>query len=362
MERILVYGMNKNRGGIESYLINYSKHFKTEKIMFDYVTEASEIAYEREIKELEGHIYYIPRKKKKPLQHLLQFKKILKNHNEYKIVYFNILSASYVYTMFSLLGNKNIKIVVHSHNNNAQKLWLHLLCRPILNLFPMKRLACSKEAGEFMFGKRYVREDKVKIINNAIEIKKNIYSPLRRENIRNSLNISSKFVVGSVGRLSYQKNSLFIIDIFSEIYKKDKSAVLIIAGEGDYRKKCEEYIKQKDIKDVVYLLGMRNDIPELLQGMDVFLLPSKFEGLGMVLIEAQAAGLRCFTSRGTVPKEVKVTPEVEFISLKDSAKEWANIILQNRNYSRQNYTLSIKEHGFDIDTEAKKLETLFLTI
>ncbi|MBV4420081.1 glycosyltransferase [Clostridium tyrobutyricum] len=330
--------------------------------MFDYITEASEIAYEKEIKKLGGNIYYIPRKKKKPIQHLLQFRKILKTHNEYNIIYFNILSASYVYTIFSLIGIKNIKILVHSHNNNAQRLWLHLLCKPILQLFSIEKLACSKEAGKFMFGKNCIKKNKVKFINNAIEIKKYIYSPLLRENVRNSLKIGSKFVVGSVGRLSYQKNSLFIIDIFSEIYKKDKTAILIIAGEGDYRKKCEKYIQEKGIKDVVYLLGMRNDIPNLLQGMDIFLFPSRFEGLGMALIEAQAAGLKCFTSMEAVPKEVKVTPGLEFISLKDSAKKWASVILKNKNYRRQNYDLNIKQHGFDIDTEAKKLENLFLNI
>lgn len=354
MKRILVYGMTGNQGGIESFLMNNLRVFAKEKdVIFDFVSESKPIAFEDEIKAYGGKIYYIASRRESLLRHMFAIRKILKANREYKTAYFNILSASEAFTVMAADSLKNVKIVVHSHNNYVKTIRRHLLLRPILNKIADKKLACSKEAAEFMFGS----DRNVSIINNAIDTQKYRFNMPVREEIRNNLDVKKKFVVGHVGRLCYQKNSLFVLEIFERILKKCPEAVLVMVGEGEDRKVVENRIAELGLKKKVILTGMRKDVDRLLQGMDVFLLPSRFEGLPVTVMEAQAADLPTVVSMAT-PTVAQVIPAFVRLSIKENADEWAENVLRFKGYERKDVTETIKRAGYDSAYEANKLKEL----
>lgn len=354
MKRILVYGMTENSGGIEAYLMNYFRRFDKDEIVFDFVTDFSNIAYEDEIKALGGRIYHIPARRESLLKHMLGIRKIV-SENGYDTVYYNILSASAVFSLLGLFGKRNVKIITHSHNNSVGNMKVHLALRPILNMMTDVRLACSREAAEFMFGEKY--SDSTKVINNAIELENYKYSEEIRAEVRKEFGIEDKFVVGHVGRLCYQKNTLFLLDIFNEILKKDENSVLLLVGNGEDREAVEAKIKALGMEESVIMTGVRPDVARLMQSMDVFLFPSRFEGLGIVLIEAQAAGLKAFTSKDVVPLTAKATDLLEYISLEKSPEEWAEAVLSFKSYERKDVSDIIKGTDYDIKNQVEVLQS-----
>ena len=358
MERILVYGMTDNRGGIEAYLYNYLTQIAPKgNMIFDFVTDYSTIAYQDELKRLGCKIYYIPSRRENLFVHMKKLHKIVKEHKEYEKIYFNILSAAEFFTVLSACGIPGKKRIVHSHNNSVKAIRKHRILRPFLNMVSSQRLACSESAGEFMFGEKYIKKNQVTILNNAIDLNKYAYAKDVRDVVRKKNKLEDEFVVGHVGRLCYLNNTFFLIDIFSEIYKKCKDTVLIIIGDGEDRQEVEKYIKAKGMESNIKLLGMRDDVSDFMQAMDVFVLPSRFEGLPVVAIEAQAAGLPCFLSR-QITEKTDVTGNVQFLSLHKTAEEWADNILRTRDWSRMNTKGMLQKAGYDIALEADKLEKI----
>ncbi len=358
MKRILVYGMTSNRGGIESYLMNYFRRLVLKGIVFDFVTDYQEIAYKEEIEELGGKVYFIPNRRDGLLKHMKSLRNILLEHEEYKSVYFNILSASEVFTVLSAVGVKGVKRIVHSHNNSVKTIGRHKVLRPLLTKISDVKLACSDEAAEFMFGSKSFRCHEVKIIFNAIDVGKYQFDSKIRREVRDSLKLTENtFVVGHVGRMCHQKNSLFLLKIFNHIYKQNNNAVLLYVGDGEDREKVENAIEQYEIKENVLLLGMRNDVNELMQAMDVFLLPSRFEGLPVVLIEAQAAGLQCICS-DRFTKKSDITGNVQFISLDKNVDYWTEAVMDRCEIERKDTTDMITKSGFNIVHEVNKLEII----
>lgn len=355
MQRILIYGMTDNNGGIESYIINYFKKINKENFVFDFITDYPTIVYEKEIRQMGGKIFFIPSRRENLKEHMKKVRKIVRE-NHYKVVYYNILSASAVFSVLPIWNLKNVKIIVHSHNGSVDKLRNHLLLRPLLNLVTDVRFACSAEAANFMFGKRYAR--KTVLINNAIDTSKYKYNVEVGNEIRKEFDIKDKYIVGHVGRLCYQKNTLFLLDIFHEVLKKKNNAVLLLVGEGEDRAAVEEKIQKLGIEENVILTGMRGDVERLIQAMDVFLFPSRFEGLSVVLIEAQAAGLKCITSKEVVSSATKITPLVEFVDLQDSAVKWAEQVLLHEDYNRTDMTEYIQQAGYDINQQVLHFENL----
>jgi glycosyltransferase involved in cell wall biosynthesis len=217
------------------------------------------------------------------------------------------------------------------------------------------RFACSQKAGTFLFGKKDFA-----IINNAIEVKKYIFNEETREKIRTKLNLNNKFVIGHVGRLSIEKNHLFLLDVFAQVHNKCIDSVLLLVGEGALKLKIKEKVKALGLEDNVVFLGVCSNVNEIYQAMDVFVLPSLFEGLPTVGIEAQTAGLMCFFSDEVTP-EVKVTNFVQFISLKNNASYWSEQILKYSNgYKRYDKSEILIQAGYDIKNTAKQLEDFYL--
>lgn len=352
-KRVLVYGMTDNPGGIETYLMNLIKEMPI--IKFDFVTDFPKMAYEKELKEYGAEIYYIPAKSRGLLAQWKDFWKILKQHPEYHVIYFNILNAGAMFTMVVPWILRR-KIVIHSHNGSADNIRFHNVCRPFMNFMGSQFVSCSKLAGQFMFGKQIMKKKDVLIIPNAIDVDKYEYSLKIRETMRKQLEIENKFVICHVGRIVQQKNPKGVIDIVAECVKKDKSCVLLSVGTGDMEEEIKHYVEDMKLEEHVQFLGVRNDVNSIMQAADCFILPSIYEGLPIVAIEAQAADLPCILS-DTISKETKLTSLVEFLPLNEWEK-WSATILNTKNRVRQSRKKEIQVSGYDLRHQEENMKQL----
>lgn len=219
--------------------------------------------------------------------------------------------------------------------------------------------ACGIDAGRWLYGEEAVANGKVYIMNNAIDIDKFTFDVNMRNLKRKELGIEDKFVLGNVGRLSYQKNHEFLIRIFNEVYKLNKNAILLLVGRGELEDDVKEQVENLRLTEVVKFLYVRNDVPQLLQAMDVSLLPSRYEGLPVVLVENQAAALNSIVA-DIITKEVKVTDFVTYISLDEDYRYWAYETLKYADgYKRKKMYTQMQLGGYDIKQEAKKMESFY---
>ena len=207
-----------------------------------------------------------------------------------------------------------------------------------------------------MFNNKEINKGNVYILNNAIDLDKYKYSKKIRDKKREELGIKENaFVIGHIGRFVKQKNHEFIIDVFNEIHKENKNAILLLVGQGPLMDEMKEKVKGLKLTRCVKFLGQRNDANELYQAFDVFFFPSLYEGLGMVAIEAQVSGLPCVVST-EVPSIAKVTDCLEFLELEDTINTWKNTILDKLNEKRKSHIEEVRKAGYDIKEEVKKLE------
>lgn len=345
--------------------MSYYRNINREAIQFDFLFWIDEDNnYAEEIRELGGEVYKIqkPGFSRAALNSLLLFFK--QNNGCYKIMH---LHEVYLNMIVCPVARKYgfIHIISHCHTTKYSDKWINSLRNRVLCI-PLKRnvdefYACSENAGEFFYGKEKLRNGKVQIINNAIDFQKFSFDIEKRKCIREKMKLDNKFVVGHIGRFNNQKNHEFLIDIFCEIYKKNNKAVLLLVGTGPLEEKIKEKVQKKLPKNIVFFLGQINNINEILQGIDVFILPSLFEGLGIVLIEAQVSGLKCIAS-DVVPKEAQITENINFLSLELSAEKWANTAISNTIESRYIERKEVSESGFDIYIEAEKLVNRYLNV
>lgn len=349
-------------GGVENVVMNYYRHIDHDKIQFDFFCDddSTNIPYE-EIEKMGGKVILIP-----PYQKVIKYNKALKNifnKEKYKIVHSHINTLS----VFPLLAAKQagIKIrIAHSHSTTNRAEWkknlLKQVLRPFSKVFATDYFCCSELAGRWLFGNKTYDKGKVYLLNNAIDLDKFKYNEKIREEKRKELNLEkNELVVGHIGRFVAQKNHMYVIDVFNEIHKKNKNSILVLVGQGPLMKKVKEKVEKLQLKDSVKFLGQRNDVDELYQTFDVFLLPSLYEGLGMVLIEAQVSGLQCVCSK-EIPEMAKVTDNLEFMDLSLNSKTWAEHILQLiKNYKRKDCKEEISETGYDIDKEVNKLQNKY---
>lgn len=349
-------------GGVESFLMNYYKNIDKNQVQFDFIIDSDSLIVPREeIEKYGGRIIEIP-----PYQHIFKYikslRKILKENN-YKIVHSHLNTLS-VFPLFCAYTSKVPVRIAHSHSTTNKKEWkkniLKNILKPFSKIFATHYFACSEHAGRWLFGNKVFEQGKVTIIHNAIDIEKFKYDEEIRNRIRKELKIEDKFVLGHVGRFVQQKNHDFIIDVFNEVQKNEKNAVLLLIGEGPLEEKIKYRVKNLGLEDKVHFLGIRTNVNELIQAMDSFIFPSLYEGFGIVLIESQISGLYCFAST-EVPEEAKVTDNISFISLDKNSKYWGDYITKNfKKISRKEYTEQIANKGYDIKTECKKLEKIYL--
>jgi glycosyltransferase involved in cell wall biosynthesis len=365
--RVLHYGMSSNLGGIESFIINVYRNINRSKIQFDFLTFSSNIVFSEEIERLGGKVYRLSSRKESFFNHSRQLKDFFIEHQEFNNVHVHLNTCSYIEPIIAAARSGKGNIIAHSHNQwsgkNARVKIFHEFNKPKVTKYSNHLFACSNIAGEYMFGDDLVKNEKYKLVKNGIDSKLYKFNSLIRGEVRQQLNIKNKFVIGHIGRLSYQKNHKFILDIFSNVYKMNKEAVLLLIGNGELEKEIKAKIKILGLEKSVIMLGVRNDIPNLLQAMDVFLFPSHFEGFGIAALESQAAGLKTIVSE-SLPEDIKVTDLLEVISLERPASYWAKQILMHDmdyNDQREKYNKKIVNSGFDIMETVELLESCYLS-
>ena len=308
-------------GGVEAVIMNYYRHIDRTKVQFDFICDedSTNIPYE-EIEKLGGHVILCP-----PYQKLFKYMKFLESlfrEKKYRIVHSNINTLS----VFPLRAAKKagVKVrIAHSHSTSNPREWKKNLLKNTLRSFSKKYatdyFACSEHAGRYLFGDRAIEDGRVKIIRNAIEVEKYRYDREAREKIRKEIGIaSSDYVIGHIGRFVKQKNHDALIDIFAMCKKHIKNSKLILVGQGPLRAKIEEKVAKLGLGDDVFFLGQRNDTNKIYSAFDVFCLPSLYEGLAVVGVEAQANGVPSMFSKN-VPREVAITPLAMFFDMKDTS-------------------------------------------
>lgn len=369
MKRVLqVFGEPLSNGGQESFIMNMYRNIDKTKIQFDFFTPyyCDNEKLVDEIKSLGGNVFEkrgnfdSKGDKKDFVKNLTEF---LREH-KYEIIHIHsgsIFALAYGAKIARKSGAK--KVIVHSHCGGFKNLKyriIKILSAPYLLKYPTNYYACSKLAAEWKFPKKIIKQQKYTILKNAIDTNKIYYDEEIRTNMRNQLGIEEKFVVGHIGRFSLQKNHDFLIDIFNEIQKKKDNSILMLIGVGELQEQIKEKIKRLGLEGKVLMLNLRSDIQELLNSMDVFVLPSFFEGLPVVGVEAEATGLQVFTSTG-VTKELPLNDLSYYYSLVDGSEKWAeNIIKESEKFERRNTSELIKENGYDVKIAAKRMADLYL--
>lgn len=352
-------------GGVEAVTINYYRNIDKNKVQLDFICDedSTNIPYE-EIERMGGKVIIIP-SYSKPFKYHKALKRVLKEGN-YKIIHSNINTLS----VFSLFAAKCAGVpvrIAHSHSTTnkkeKKKNLMKQILRPFSKVFATDYMCCSELAGRWLFGNKEYDKGNVYLLNNAIDLDKFKYNESLRKKKRKELSIKDNaLVIGHIGRFVAQKNHDFLIDIFNEIHKKNNNSILLLAGQGPLMEDIKNKVKELNLEDSVKFLGQRNDANELYQAFDVFLLPSLYEGLPVVGVEAQASGLLCYLS-DDMTKETKVLDITKFMSLNNTPEEWADNILDDvKKYKRIDTSKEMTAKNFNIKEEAKKLEEYYLNL
>lgn len=352
-------------GGVESVIMNYYKNIDRTKIQFDFIcdNDSTNIPYE-EIETMGGKVILIPSYTK-----IFRYHKELKNvleKGKYKIVHSHINTLS----VFSLLAAKSANVpirIAHSHSTTnkkeIKKNIIKQLLKPFSKIFATNYMCCSELAGRWLFGNKAYDDGKVFLLNNAIDVEKFIYNEKIRNEVRKKIKITNnQLVIGHIGRFVEQKNHKFLIEIFNEVIKINKNAVLILIGQGPLLNEVKKEVSKFKLDNNVKMLGQVNDAYKYYQAFDIFILPSLYEGLPVVGVEAQSAGLPVLLS-DAMTKETKIIETTKFVSLNESATFWANEILESvKNTNRINRLDEIRGKNFDIKLESKKLEKIYTNL
>jgi glycosyltransferase involved in cell wall biosynthesis len=361
--RVLHVLTEMNLGGAESRIMDLYRHMDTHQIQFDFVVHMKKPGYfDREIRERGGRIFIWPRLSPfNILRYIRTADKFFQEHPEYGILHGHLISYGILYHWIAKKNGVRIRIV-HARSSASEKNFrgflTSLMVRP-LKYFATHYFACSMPAAEYVFGKKNLQNGKVRIINNAIDASKFRFSLEDRNRIRKEMALENRWVVGHVGKFRYAKNHPFLLEIFKEISRKNKEAVLLLVGDGPMKEAMVNRASVLGISDKVLFAGERSDIPAMLSAMDVFVFPSHYEGLPGSVIEAQASGLRCFIS-SAISREAGITDLAAFISLEEPAAAWSEKILTARHDSRQDMTKVIADAGFDAKTVAADLQEFYL--
>lgn len=349
-------------GGVEQMLLNYYSHMDRSKFKFDivYQHEPVEVCL-KQFQNLGCNTYRIASKAHHPIKNFTDTYKIIRK-NEYEIVHAHMTLMNFIPLFCAKLCGVKVRIS-HSHtaerSGNILKRFFYKICKVLTKLCATDFFACGEDVAVYAFGKKRKSAKETYILHNAIDIKKFNFDGNIRARERKRLGVEDKFVIGHIGRLVKDKNHSFLIDVFNTIYTDNKDAVLILVGTGELNGEIKRKIRDLGLDNAVMLLGAQADTSPIYQAFDMFLLPSISEGLGIALIEAQAAGLQCFASNA-VPLETKVTDLVSYLPINKGPVIWAENIIKSRDhYSRKNSSENLKDSYYDIEISSPKLSQYY---
>lgn len=355
--RILHIVTYMGRGGLETMLMNYYRHIDRTQVQFDFLVHREyDGDYGDEIKQLGGMIYHLPALNPFSNKYKDELGKFFDEHPEYRIIHVHQDCLSSV--ILKIAEHHGVKVrIAHSHcasQDKNIKYPIKMFYQRFIPKYATDLMACGDNAGKWMFrGAPFI------VLNNAIDVSAYIFDPAKRVKQRAELGIKpNELLIGHVGRFFPPKNHDFIIDIFNNVQKKT-NAKLVLVGDGELRAQIQAKVSQLGLSEKVIFTGIRSDVADLLQAMDVFVFPSNYEGLPVTMIEAQAAGLPCVIS-DKVPIECKKTDLVKQLPLKDTAEAWSDLILKVASTERRNTYEEIAEAGFDVNENAAWLQQYYL--
>lgn len=346
-----------NKGGAETNLMNYYRNMDRSQFQINFLVHRETGFFEEELIKSGSKIFRLPAILPWKLK---EYKKAVKNffeeHNDYDIIHGQCSELGVF--IYEEAKRRGIPVIIaHAHNNRMdrdKKLLFRLMWKKRMRKSINAYFTCGKEAAENLFGKKL--SEKSYQMKNAIEVEDFQFNQEVREKKRKELQAEETINLVNIGRFNTQKNQSFLLEVFAELIKRNKKYKLFLVGQGELESQLREKAKQLKIEQDVEFLGLRNDVPELLQAMDIFLFPSLHEGFSVAFVEAQTTDIKAVISDG-VPQESILIPEnVTVISLKNSAQQWAEKIAEINNFERKNAATFIKEKGYDIKENAQKLE------
>jgi glycosyltransferase involved in cell wall biosynthesis len=360
MKKILIIGMTNRIGGVETFIYNTTSKLQGEEISFDFLVHGSKnIVFEEEIKKYQNcNIYYFNSIKRRPISVSFKLWKFyLKNRNKYDYIHFQSGMCSEIMYVFPFCLFTKAKLISHSHNGNGKKI-MNCLFRPIVNLCSYKKIACSPEAANWLFG----TNKNVFILKNGVDTNKFKYNEICREKIRNQIPISDNtFLIGHIGRFSEQKNHTFILSLADKLKNKNINFKIILIGEGEKYNEIYNEAKMNNLLDVLIFAGKKNNTNEFYSAFDMFILPSLYEGLPIVGVEAQTNGLYCLFS-DRISNQVVLTDRSKMIPLE--LNEWEKEISvrsdNNIDSKRKLYAAVIDDKEFSLEATCKNLKKIYM--
>ncbi len=357
MNVLIINTVPFNHNGITSVILNYFRNMNLYDMSMDFLSIGEvEDNFRKEIEEKGCNIYIIPRRKKKIFSYFFKLKRLLKSR-QYDVVHVHGNSAMMSIDLLPIkLCNVPVRIA-HSHNTTCSSPFLHKMLYPLFRWCYTDGFACGVEAGTWLF-----RKEDFKVIKNGINLDQYSYNEEIRKTYRHKLGIHSEKVLGHVGLFNYQKNHEFLIEIFEQLLELDSNYHLVLIGVGDNFEQVKRVVSEKKLDKKITFLGKVDDVYHYLQAIDLFLLPSRFEGLPLALVEAQAAGLPCFVS-DKVSSEAKMSSGMKFLPIDQGAEVWVseitNYTIQNRLVQSKEASLTLSKSGYDIKRNALELQGIY---
>lgn len=362
MFKVLVWGMTFNPGGVESVIMNYYRNISKEVCQFTFLGHTDEIAYKDEILARGDKIISIPTRRQNIVKFYKGLNKVFKECT-YDAVWANVCSLSNI-ALLKVAKKYGVKIrIIHSHNSknmgSFKSAILHNINKQFIHKYATKFWACGQLAGEYFYKDKILKSDKYEIIPNAINLDRFKFDEAIRNRYRIDMGIDDKLVFGHIGRYHFQKNQQFLLNVFYEIQKQRKDAILLLVGQGEDEQKLKQQAIDLGIEDNVRFLGLRKDVESLLLAFDLMIFPSLFEGLSVALLEAQATGLPIYAA-DTIAKQTKVNNNFKFLSLQSSPSEWATSILSDIAQLSRDASAhqNLKIQGFDINDQVQNFVEL----
>lgn len=351
--------MNGKAGGIDKYMLNFFEHVSSKSVHFDFLTTKVDKELKKGLEEKGADLFEIP-SLKNPIVQYKAICEIIKK-NGYDTAYFNISTALCFPGIKAAHDCGVNKIIIHSHNtsydcSNSKKRFIMIklnnICRKFIYKYGTDFYACSKHAGEWMFPDKVVNSDKFRVIKNAINLNDYSFSLKKRNEMRLNLGLENRFVVGSVGNFLYQKNHDFMIRVFKEICNTDNDAHLLLVGDGPLFEAVKSQAKELGIYNRITFTGRKTNSADYMMAMDVYIMPSNFEGFGIAAIEAETTGLMCFLSNH-IPTDVVITDNCKLLSIDNPSDEvmWAERIEKIKGYERFDRLDEIRNAGYDLSNQ-----------
>lgn len=343
--------------GVDSVVMNYYRHIDKSRVQFDFFMDGyNKTPLDEEILDLGGRIIKLTPYEKSMYKNMSECRAAFEK-NRYTIVHSHLNTLS-VFPLYAAYRAGVPVRIAHNHSTTSRgefkRNLMKQVLRPFSKIFATHYAACGNYPARWLFGTKTVRQGNVRLIKNAVDTLRFYPDTKAGSRIRKEFGLESRFIVGHVGRFVFPKNHEFIVRVFAEVYKKNQNAALILVGTGELESDVRRLVKELGIEQAVIFTGLRRDIPDFLNAFNVFFLPSRYEGLPVVGMEAQAAGLPCLMS-DAVPPDTAVTPLVEFFPLTAAVGDWADKLLSYENREKKSYPDLLRNSGFEIKQEAEKL-------